>query len=108
MLHYSTIVRWSEEDEAFVAVLAELPNLSGVGDTPDEAVREAFVAAAAAVEVLQEDGLPVPDAEPMPTYSGQLRVRLPRSLHRRLAETAAMEAVSLNTLIVSRLSDRGA
>jgi predicted HicB family RNase H-like nuclease len=105
ILHYSTVVRWSDEDEAFVALLLELDGISGVGDTPQEAVEAAHTAAGLAVDVLKADGLPVPDPEPLPSYSGQFRVRLPRSLHRRLAERAAAEGVSLNTLIVQRLSE---
>jgi hypothetical protein len=34
-----------------------------------------------------------------PRFSGQLRVRLPISLHRRVAETAAAEKVSMNQYI---------
>ena len=39
-------------------------------------------------------------------YSGQLRVRLPKHLHRELAEQAHRDGVSLNTLIVGLL-ERG-
>jgi len=38
------------------------------------------------------------------SYSGKLLVRMPKSLHRRLAETAEREGVSLNQYIVSLLS----
>jgi hypothetical protein len=36
--------------------------------------------------------------------SGNVRVRMPRRLHRELAEQAAREGVSLNTLIVTYLA----
>jgi hypothetical protein len=36
--------------------------------------------------------------------SGQIRVRMPNALHEQLAETAAKEGVSLNTLIVTLLA----
>jgi predicted HicB family RNase H-like nuclease len=39
-------------------------------------------------------------------YSGQLRLRLPRSLHGRLVQEAELDGVSLNTLIVSWLAER--
>jgi antitoxin HicB len=38
--------------------------------------------------------------------SGRLLVRMPRSLHRALAERAAREGVSLNTLVISLLAAR--
>jgi len=51
------------------------------------------------IEVALEDGLPVPKPRPLETYSGKFVVRLPRSLHRRLAEAAGREGVSLNANI---------
>jgi antitoxin HicB len=46
---------------------------------------------------------------PLPSYpeeySGKFNVRLPKSLHRRLAERAEEEGVSLNQLIVALLSE---
>lgn len=37
-------------------------------------------------------------------YSGRLVLRLPRSLHRRLKEAAAVEGVSLNQYLLYKLS----
>jgi hypothetical protein len=38
------------------------------------------------------------------TYSGQLRLRMPPSLHRELTENAEREGVSLNTLLIYLIS----
>ncbi|MDD4170208.1 MAG: toxin-antitoxin system HicB family antitoxin, partial [Desulfotomaculaceae bacterium] len=40
----------------------------------------------------------------IPDYSGQLRIRIPKSLHRSLSERAKEENVSLNQFIVYQLS----
>jgi predicted HicB family RNase H-like nuclease len=40
---------------------------------------------------------------PEKSYSGNLRIRLPQTLHARLAEHAAMEGMSLNSFIVHQL-----
>jgi antitoxin HicB len=48
------------------------------------------------------DDIPLPSNDD--SYSGKLLVRMPKSLHRRLAETAENEGVSLNQYIVSLLS----
>lgn len=48
------------------------------------------------------DDIPLPSSDN--SYSGKLLVRMPKSLHRRLAETAEREGVSLNQYIVSLLS----
>jgi len=59
-VRYSARVAWSDEDEAFVATVPELPGVSGIGPTASEAVREAHAAAQLAITVLREDGMPVP------------------------------------------------
>ncbi len=48
------------------------------------------------------DDIPLPSTDE--TYSGKLLLRMPKSLHRRLAEEAEGENVSLNQYIVSVLS----
>lgn len=50
-------------------------------------------------------GLPgVHGKEPADDASGQLRVRMPRSIHAALIEEAKAEGVSLNQLILSKIS----
>ena len=51
------------------------------------------------IEVALEEGIPIPEPAPNEDYSGKFVVRLPRSLHRQLAETAEREGVSLNQFI---------
>ena len=47
---------------------------------------------------------PFPEPTAIKEYSGQLRLRLPRSLHGHLAARAATEGVSINTLIVAAVA----
>jgi antitoxin HicB len=49
-----------------------------------------------------KSGEPIP--EPQRRYSGNLRLRLPISLHGRLAREAEREGVSLNQWIVGKLA----
>ncbi len=51
-----------------------------------------------------EDGANIPEPSYPEEYSGKFVVRLPRSLHRRLAESAEREGVSLNQYVVMLLS----
>lgn len=102
---YSVVVKWSEEDEAFVAYIPELDGISGVATERDAAVRLALEGAAMAVSTLREDGVSPPDPDVLRPYSGQLRLRLPRSLHRVLALEAERDGVSLNTHLVSLISE---
>lgn len=101
---YSMQIFWSQDEESYVATCSEIEGASAFGATPQEAAAELANAIEGVVAVLQEDGEALPRVIERPKYSGQLRVRLPRSLHARLATEAEAEGVSLNTLIVSRLS----
>ena len=56
--------------------------------------------------VLKEDGEEIPEPEVLKPFSGQTRLRMPKSLHQSLANGAKKEAVSLNTHIVQLLSQR--
>jgi hypothetical protein len=51
-----------------------------------------------------EDAAEIPLPSYPEAYSGKFNLRLPKSLHRRLAELAEREAVSLNQLVVSLLA----
>src|ERR1700741_260631 len=102
---YSMRVFWSVEDDAFIAVCPELHGISAFGANQEDAARELREAIALAVEVMVEDGEQLPAPVSNHTHSGQLRVRMPKSLHARLSEEAEVEGVSLNSLIVSRLSE---
>ena len=105
MFQYSIGLAWSEEDEGYIARIPEFPNLSAFGTTPEEALAEARSAAEMMLEVLQEDGEEPPEPRKSIQHSGQTRLRLPKTLHRDLALEAEKEGVSLNTLIVSKLSE---
>ncbi|HSW27941.1 MAG TPA: type II toxin-antitoxin system HicB family antitoxin [Longimicrobiales bacterium] len=101
---YSADLRWSDEDRAWVAVCPELADLSVVADTRREALLELEEVVAAAMEVYEAEGRPLPDPAVHVPFSGQFRVRLPRTLHGWLVREARREGVSLNTLVIARLA----
>ena len=51
------------------------------------------------LEVALEEGLSIPEPRDEEDYSGKFVVRMPRSLHRELVESAAHDGVSLNQYI---------
>jgi predicted RNase H-like HicB family nuclease len=61
-LKYKIILFWSEEDQAFLAEVPELPGCMAHGESQDEALHHAQEAIAARVEVSQEIGRPIPEA----------------------------------------------
>lgn len=57
------------------------------------------------LELALEDGQQIPEREPTPDYSGKFLVRLPKLLHRALAEAARDDGVSLNAYVIAILAD---
>ena len=104
--HYGIDVRWSARDGAFLATCPSFPRLSAYGDTREEALREGEVVLSMYLEEYEEQGVPVPEPVEAIEYSGQTRLRLPKSTHRALAMRAEEEGVSMNQLAVA-LIERG-
>jgi antitoxin HicB len=84
----------------------EFPDLPGCiadGESPEEALREAEDALQSWVLTAKEFGDPIP--QPKEKYSGQWRLRIPKSLHAELSYRAKYEKVSLNTLVTTILAE---
>jgi predicted RNase H-like HicB family nuclease len=96
------VLQWSDEDRCYVVTLPAWQNARTHGSTPEEAVRNAHEVLALLIDSARKHGESIPAAGRR--YSGNLRLRLPVSLHGRLAREAEREGVSLNQWIVSRLA----
>jgi antitoxin HicB len=97
-------------DGSYFARIQELSGCVAEGESLEETLRLIEDAKAAWLEVALEaqEEIPLPDEG---RYSGRFLVRIPTSLHRRLAESARKERTSLNQyiqyLITSGLESRG-
>ena len=75
------------------------------GPTVEAALRELQSVKRLVLEVMLGRGDPIPEPySRRNTYSGRFQVRVPKSLHQKLAQEAEREGVSLNMLVVSKLS----
>ncbi|MCG6869965.1 MAG: type II toxin-antitoxin system HicB family antitoxin [Gammaproteobacteria bacterium] len=61
MNKYEIIMYWSDEDDAFVAEVPELPGCAAHGSTQEEALRNANEAIQLWIETAKEFGDPVPE-----------------------------------------------
>ncbi len=75
------------------------------GASVEEAIVNGRRALKETMAALKESGLPVPAPNGGKAASGKFVARVPRSVHAKLASRARAEGVSLNTLVVSLLSE---
>ncbi len=94
-----------EGEVCFEARVKELPDLIEYADTADEAYALAVDGIETTAEIMNEKGRAMPTAmSPADNFSGRVTLRLPRTLHRALAEGSDEEGVSLNQHLVNILS----
>lgn len=107
MNRYPLNIFWSAEDEGFIAEAPDLPGCSAWGETEVDAAREAQDAIAAWLQAAQAAKRTIPKPStpsPVSGYSGKFLVRVPRSLHARLAREAREQGVSLNQWATTKLA----
>ena len=101
-----TIHRLSTEEGG--GYLAESLDLSGCmadGETVEDAIHNLEDAMISWIRTAQELGYTIPEPSNNSKFSGKWVIRTPRTLHRKLVEHSKKEGVSLNTLVVSLLSE---
>ncbi len=102
-LKYPYII--TEDDDG--SVFIEYPDLKGCftcGDTLEEAIQLAQDAKLAWFETALDEGIHIPEPKELELYSGSFRLRIPKSLHRDIAQDAKREGVSMNQYCVYLLS----
>ena len=74
------------------------------GETVGSAIINALDAQKAWIEAALEEGVEIHEPDRLEGYSGQFKLRIPRSLHRSLAEHSQREGISMNQYCVYLLS----
>jgi len=101
-----TIKPLSEADGGgYLVEYLDLPGCMADGKTIEEALKEGEDAATAWIKSAQADGESIPKPNSINKFSGQWRIRVPKSLHAKLDSKAKLEGVSLNTLAVALLAE---
>jgi len=101
---YTYRVTWSEEDQEYVGLCTEFPSLSWLADTQELALEGIRELVSETIQDMKSNGETVPIPFSVRKYSGKFMVRVPPELHRKLAELAAEEGVSINRLVSARLA----
>ncbi|HEX7667983.1 MAG TPA: type II toxin-antitoxin system HicB family antitoxin [Polyangiaceae bacterium] len=99
---YQMVLEWSDDDRCYIVTIPAWQNARTHGATLEEAARNARDVVALLIDSARRHGEPIPP--PSQRHSGNLRLRLPSSLHGRLTLEAEREGVSLNQWIVAKLA----
>lgn len=100
-LPYRMVIIPDDEEGGYTLSFPDLPGCVTCVESLDEAKSMAEDAKIEWLKAAIEDGVDI--KEPQEEYSGQLRLRMPKSLHRKLSHRAAEEGVSLNQFVVYEL-----
>lgn len=92
------------DEGGYVARYPDLPGCITVGETMNDVIANAEDARRAWLEAALEDGIRIAEPDSIENYSGQFKLRIPRSLHRSLAEHARAEGTSMNQYCLYLLS----
>jgi len=95
-----------DPDGYWIAEHPELPGCKADGETAQEALTSLDISRELWIECSLANGLDVPEPQEAPQYSGRFVLRIPKSLHRDLANEAEAEGVSLNSLVSNVLAGR--
>ena len=86
-------------DGGYGVCIPDLPGCLSTGETIEEAISNIEEAKREWITAAVEDGLTIPEPSPevdLSSYSGQFKLRIPKSLHRSLSEHAKKEGISMN------------
>ena len=96
------------EEGGYIARYPDLPGCITVGDSIESVAENAEDAKKEWIAAAIEHGIAIAEPVNMEGYSGQFKLRIPKSLHRSLAEHSKEEGVSMNQYCVYLLSKNDA
>jgi len=94
-----------EEGGGYLIEFSDLPGCMSDGETIDEAILNGKDAIQAWLHAAKETNRPIPKPGELESQSGKWVQRVPKSIHLRLVNRAREEGVSLNTLVITMLSE---
>lgn len=92
------------EEGGYVVSFPELPGCFSVGEKIEDTIANALDAKKAWLEAALAEGITISMPEKKEEYSGQFKLRMPKSLHKQLAEKSKKEGISMNQYCVYLLA----
>lgn len=102
---YKIIIQ-KDPNGGFFGKVEELEGCLTQGETYEDVSKNIREAMELWFEASLEEEMAIPEPEQDIQYSGKFMLRLPKSLHRKLAENAKKENVSLNQYAIHLLSEK--
>jgi len=107
-LSYRMEIVEDQTEGGYVVSFPDLPGCITCGDTIESAVANAADAKKAWLEAALEEGIEIHEPDSLEDYSGQFKLRIPKSLHRSLSEHSKREGISMNQYCLYLLSKNDA
>lgn len=85
-----------EDDESYFVEYPDLKGCFSTGYTLEEAIQLSLDAKKAWIETALAENIEIPAPKTTNEYSGNFKLRMPKSLHKSLADAAKSEGVSTN------------
>ena len=104
-LNYKIEVIKNEENDGYTLYCPELRGCITTADTIEKGVAMIEDAKKCWFEACIEDNIKIPLPSELENYSGQFKLRIPKSLHRTLAERSREEGISMNQYCLYLLSN---
>ena len=93
-----------KDEGGYVVSFPERPGCITCGETIESAVKNAEDAKKEWLMAALEDGVEINEPDDIEKYSGQFKLRIPKSLHKSLSEHSKKEGISMNQYCLYLLS----
>ncbi|MCL2697143.1 MAG: type II toxin-antitoxin system HicB family antitoxin [Oscillospiraceae bacterium] len=103
-LNYKIEVIKAEEGEGYALHCPELRGCITCAETLEHGFEMIEDAKKCWFTACLEDGIPIPEPSSLEDFSGQFKLRMPKSLHKTLAERSKQEGISMNQYCLYLLS----
>ena len=103
-LNYRIEVMEDKEEGGYAFSCPELKGCITCADTIQQGFEMIADAKKSWLTACLEEGIPIPEPGNINEYSGQFKLRIPKSLHKALAERSQQEGISMNQYCVYLLS----